>query len=79
LKFKDQNYIIDIKIELRVSMVNLSKEVLALVPKECEICNSIRIEYWDETEDEFIFRCIDCGTYYPIPIDPSRLPIDFPF
>ena len=60
-------------------MAKLSREVLALVPKECEICDSIRIEYWDETDDEFIFRCIDCGTYYPIPIDPSKISIDFPF
>jgi uncharacterized Zn finger protein len=60
-------------------MVKLTKDILARVPHECEICNSIRIEYWDENEEEFIFRCIDCGTYYPIPVDTSKLYYDFPF
>ncbi len=59
-------------------MVKITKDVLARVPKECEICDSVRIEYWDETEEEFIFRCIDCGTYYPIPIDDLAL-YDYPF
>lgn len=56
----------------------ITKDVLARVPKECEICDSTRIEYWSETDEEFIFRCIDCGTFYPIPIDDLSL-YDYPF
>ena len=33
----------------------------------------MRIEFWEETEEEYIFRCIDCGISYPIPIDPDKL------
>ena len=54
-------------------MSDISKEILEKVPKECEECNNTRIEFYDETEEEYIFRCIDCGAFYPIPIDPEKL------
>jgi uncharacterized Zn finger protein len=60
-------------------MRKITKDILARVPKECEICDSTRIEYWDENEEEYIFRCIDCGTYYPISIDTNKLYYDYPF
>jgi len=53
----------------------ITGEILEKVPKECEECHSIRIEYWEETEDAYVFRCYDCGAYYPIPIDPNKLPL----
>jgi len=52
-----------------VRMSKISKEILDKVPKECEECNGTRIEYWDDISDEHVFRCIDCGMYYPIPKD----------
>ena len=57
----------------------ISKEVLDRVPKECEHCESIRIEFWEEIQDKFVFRCIDCGIYYPIHVDSGYIPLDFPF
>lgn len=60
-------------------MSRISKEILELVPKECELCNSERIEYWDQSGEKLIFRCIDCGAYYPIPINVKNLQMDFPF
>ncbi len=59
-------------------MKKISKEILDKVPKECELCDSKRIEYWDQTEEEHVFRCIDCGASYPIPMDLSKLPFNFP-
>jgi len=57
----------------------ISKKVLDRVPKECEHCESIRIEFWEEIQGKFVFRCIDCGTYYPIRVDSGYIPLDFPF
>ena len=67
-------------IQLWVKMLNkITRELLEKVPKECEHCESIRINFWEELEDKLVFRCIDCGTYYPIPIDLRNLRIDYSF
>ncbi len=50
----------------------ITNEILDKVPKECEECFSIRIEFWEETADEYVFRCYDCGAFYPLPIDPTK-------
>ncbi|MFX0186113.1 MAG: hypothetical protein ACFE8A_00100 [Candidatus Hodarchaeota archaeon] len=54
-------------------MSDISKEILERIPKECEECSSIRIEFWEKTEEKYLFRCIDCGAFYPIPINPDKL------
>ncbi len=50
----------------------ISKEILDKVPKECEECNGTRIEYWYDIIDKHVFRCIDCGMYYPISMDVEK-------
>ena len=56
-------------------MSDISKKILDKVPHECEECNNTRIEFYEETEKEYLFRCIDCGAFYPIPINPDKLPL----
>ena len=52
--------------------VILSREdVLKERPEICE-CNSNNIEFWDETDEEILFKCQQCGKYYPIPFDRSH-------
>jgi len=55
----------------------ISKEILDKVPKECEECNGTRIEYWDDIGDDHVFRCIDCGMYYPFPTKAERI-VEYP-
>ena len=50
----------------------ISKEILEQIPKECEECGSTRIEYQENDGKEYIFQCIDCGLFYPVPIDPKK-------
>ncbi|MFX1397619.1 MAG: hypothetical protein ACFFAS_11330 [Promethearchaeota archaeon] len=53
-------------------MINrITKHILDKVPRACEYCESERISFWEEKDGKFIFRCIDCGIFYPIPIDIS--------
>ncbi|MFX1258216.1 MAG: hypothetical protein ACFFAN_10175 [Promethearchaeota archaeon] len=59
-------------------MSNIPKNILEKVPKVCELCSGKRIEYWDQTQEQIIFRCIDCGIYYPIPTDKSNFQVNFP-
>ena len=53
--------------------IGLSPEVLDKVAKESEECHGTRIEYWDDIGDDHVFRCIDCGMYYPIPSKAEKI------
>ncbi len=44
----------------------ITKSVLDALPKTCEYCGSERISFWEEKSNKFVFRCIDCGVFYPI-------------
>ena len=48
-------------------------------PKTCESCNGENIQYWDETDEEVVFHCLDCGRYYPIHYDTIKLHFYFAF
>lgn len=62
------------------SDIILSKdEALGKKPAVCPNCNSTIINYWDETEQEIIFRCEECGGFIPIPFNLSRLHFYFFF
>lgn len=37
--------------------------ILDEIPKKCKECNSEKIEYGDETEEEIIFRCLNCKIF----------------
>ncbi len=53
--------------------VILSREdVLKEKPQICSECNSNTIKFLDETDEEIVFECQQCGKYYPIPFDRSH-------
>ena len=61
-------------------MPKISREdALKKRPKACENCNGKHVKYWDETDEEVVFQCADCGRYYPVPFDTSKLHFYFAF
>ncbi len=42
-------------------------------PSKCRFCKGMKIRYWDETDEEVIFRCADCGKFIPIPFSKTIL------
>lgn len=53
------------------------KQALDKIPKFCIKCNSENIEYWDETDEELIFRCSKCKTFITIPYEKDKLRLYF--
>lgn len=53
--------------------------ILDKIPKKCKECKSEKIEYWDETEEEIIFKCLNCKSFCPISLNRERLLIFFKF
>ncbi len=53
--------------------------ILDEIPKKCKECNSEKIEYWDETEEEIIFRCLNCKIFYTLSLNREKLLIFFKF
>ena len=49
------------------------------IPKACNKCNSKRIIYWDETEEEIIFKCLNCKSFCPISLNKGKFLIFFKF
>ena len=49
------------------------------VPKKCQQCGSEKINYWDETDEEIIFKCLDCLHFYPVPFNTDKLHSYFNF
>jgi len=49
------------------------KQALDKIPKLCIECNSENIEYWDETEEEIIFRCKMCKIFITTPYKKDKL------
>ncbi len=45
----------------------------------CLQCKSERVKYWDETEAEIIYKCLDCSHFYTIPLNKDKLNIYFSF
>lgn len=54
---------------------NKSKVVL----KKCMNCNHEGMEFWDETNQEIIYRCKYCKLYHSIPFDKEELKFYFAF
>ena len=59
--------------EVRIIIKLSRKEALERKPKTCYNCNSEKLMYWDETDEEIIFQCANCKKYYPIAFDPDKL------
>jgi hypothetical protein len=49
------------------------------IPKKCQRCDSKNIDYWDETDEEIIFKCFNCKQFYPIPFHKNKLNLYFNF
>ena len=58
--------------KLRKEIASEKDELLSRAPKLCKTCNSISVEYWDESEREMIFQCQSCGRYFLIPFKTSK-------
>lgn len=69
------------KIDLQLENKEIIKQrkFLFKIPKTCNECNSKRIIYWDETEEEIIFKCLDCKSFCPISLNSEKLLIFFKF
>lgn len=48
-------------------------------PKTCQQCGGLKIDYWDETEEEIIFKCLECQHLYPVPLNTEKLHSYFNF
>ena len=51
------------------------EEVMKEKPQDCWFCQSDQVKYWDETDEEVIFKCQECGRYMPLSFDknPTRI------
>ncbi len=54
-------------------------QVLSKIPKECIDCKNEKFEFWGETEEEIVFRCIKCRRYYSIPFKSEDLRFYFTY
>ncbi len=65
--FKNENLVEDTNFELLKN------------PCNCLQCKSERVKYWDGTEAEVIYKCLDCGQFSTIPLNKDKLSIYFNF
>ncbi len=49
------------------------KRILDEISGSCIRCNSDEIVYWDETDEEIIFRCKICKSFLTIPYRKDKL------
>ncbi len=47
------------------------EEVLKEKPQQCWHCEDLQVKYWDETDEEIVFKCHKCGKFMAIPFDRS--------
>lgn len=90
LELKYRSWILKIKSKIKTEKKNLTKSeqeklmeknsnILDEIPKKCKECNSEKIEYWDETEEEIIFRCLKCKIFYTFSLNREKLSIFFKY
>ena len=55
-------------------------EAMERAPELCVDCGK-EIRYWDETDEEVIFQCVNatCKRFYTIALDPNKLAIYFSY
>ncbi len=55
-------------------------EAMGRAPKLCVDCEK-EVRYWDETDDEVIFQCVNatCKRFYTIALDPNKLAFYFSY
>lgn len=46
---------------------------------KCQSCMSNKIEYYDETDEELIYKCLNCSTLFAIPLNTRDLSFYFNF
>ncbi len=65
--FKNENLIENNNLELLKNQPN------------CLQCKSERVKYWDRTETEIIYKCLDCNYFSTIPLNIDKLNFYFNF
>ncbi len=61
--------------------VKIKKNILIpeKIPTMCQRCGSENIDYWDETDEDIIFKCLNCKQFIPIPFNMDKLHFYFNF
>ena len=54
-------------------MLEIKEKKLDVIPKNCYICNSEEIKFWDETNEEKIYICLSCKHFIAIPFDVDKI------
>ena len=54
-------------------MLEIKEKKLDVIPKNCYICNSEEIKFWDETNEEKIYMCLSCKHFIAIPFDVDKI------
>ena len=49
------------------------------ISEYCDGCKSQNVKYWDETDEEIIFKCLDCNRFITIPFKNDKLRFYFSF
>lgn len=55
------------------------KIIIANTPKVCSECNSNLINFWGETDEEYVYQCQNCKAYHPIPFNKNNIVFYFKF
>ncbi len=63
----------DGNLEMNTNELSSEKERLKDKPEDCWYCKSSQVKYWDETDEEIVFKCHKCGKFMAIPFDKSVL------
>ena len=54
-------------------MLDIKEKKIDHVPKKCYICNSEEIRFWDETNEEKIYKCQNCKHFTAIPFTVDKI------
>lgn len=55
------------------NMLEIKEKKLDAVLKKCYICNSEEIRFWDETNEEKIYKCQKCEHFIAIPFNVDKI------
>ncbi len=54
-------------------MLDIKEKEIDPVPKKCYVCNSEEINFWDETNEEKIYKCQNCKRFTAIPFTVDKI------
>jgi len=54
-------------------MLDIKEKKIDPVPKKCDVCNSEEIRFWDETNEEKIYKCQNCNHFIAIPFTIDKI------